>query len=304
MALTRREFLKMFSGLTITAGFSQALIPEIYRVMVEASETKPAVLWLDGMNCTGCSISLLNSVHPSIKEVLLEIISMGFHPNIMAASGDLALSVYEDAIKNKKGQYYLIVEGAIPAASGKYCGIGERDGKGIPAGEWVTRLADSAKSIIAVGQCASYGGIPAAAGNYTGAAGVQDYLKKPVINIPGCPPHPDWIVGTIVHILLYGMPELDRYGRPKMFFGKCIHDNCERRKDFDEHKFAKHFSEEGCLYELGCKGPVTYGDCPQRRWNNHVNWCVQSGAGCRGCTEPGWPDNVSPLFERVPFNGR
>jgi len=300
MSLTRREFLRICSGSAVAAGFSQLLIPEVYKALAEAAAGNPSVLWLQGMSCAGCSVSLLNTVHPNIKEVLLEIITLEFHPNVMAASGDLAISVYENAIKKKAGQFFLIVEGAIPTKSGKYCEIGEKEGKGISMGEWVTKLGKAAKAIIAVGQCATYGGVPGAAGNYTGAVSVQEYLKKTVINIPGCPPHPDWMVGTIAHVLLFGMPELDRYGRPKVFFGKCIHDNCERRRDFDEGKFAKHFSDEGCLYELGCKGPLTYADCPTRAWNNHVNWCVRSGAGCRGCTEPGWPDKLSPLFARTP----
>lgn len=299
MALTRREFLRICSGSAAALGVSQLFIPEVYKALAEAAAGNPSVLWLQGMSCAGCSVSLLNTVHPNIKEVLLEIITLEFHTNVMAAAGDLAMSVYEEAIAKKKGQFFLIVEGAIPTKHDRYCEIGEYQGKVKTMADLTKRLGDAAKAVIAVGQCATYGGIPAAAGNYTGAVGVQDYLKKPVINIPGCPPHPDWMIGTIAHVLLFGMPELDRYGRPKVFFGKCIHDNCERRRDFDEGKFAKHFSEEGCLYELGCKGPLTYADCSTRAWNNHVNWCVRSGAGCRGCTEPGWPDKASPLFEKV-----
>jgi hydrogenase small subunit len=92
---------------------------------------------------------------------------------------------------------------------------------------------------------------------------------------------------------------LDEHRRPKAFFGTLIHENCPRRAYYDERKFAKKLSDPGCLYELGCKGPVTYADCPIRLWNNGVNWCVGSGAPCMGCVEPGFPDLVSPLYEKM-----
>jgi hydrogenase small subunit len=109
-------------------------------------------------------------------------------------------------------------------------------------------------------------------------------------------------VGTVAAILLDGLPrpeELDEFRRPKAFYGKLIHENCPRRAYFDEGKFAQKFSDEGCLYELGCKGPVTYADCPLRLWNNGTNWCIGNGAPCMGCVEPGFPDVVSPLYEKI-----
>jgi hydrogenase small subunit len=126
---------------------------------------------------------------------------------------------------------------------------------------------------------------------------------KPVINIPGCPPHPDWMIGTIVHVLKYGVPELDSLGRPVMFYGpdKLIHDNCELRQYFDSGIFARDFGQEGCLYELGCKGPVAHCDVSTRGWNSRVNWCNRSGGPCIGCTEPFFPGGKgSGLYEKLP----
>jgi len=122
------------------------------------------------------------------------------------------------------------------------------------------------------------------------------------VNIPGCPPHPDWFAGTVASLILNGLPgadELDDNLRPHLFYGKLIHEYCPRRAYFDEGKFAKKFGDEGCLYELGCKGPITYADCPLRLWNNGTNWCVGAGAPCQGCTQPEFPDLVAPLYEKL-----
>ena len=123
-----------------------------------------------------------------------------------------------------------------------------------------------------------------------------------MINIPGCPPHPDWFVGTVEAILVGGLSAvgLDDIGRPTRFFGQLIHENCPRRAYFDEGKFAAHLSDQGCLYELGCKGTITHSDCPLRRWNSSGNWVIGSGAPCNGCTEPDFPNLITPFYERIP----
>jgi hydrogenase small subunit len=158
-----------------------------------------------------------------------------------------------------------------------------------------------------MGTCASFGGIPAAKPNPTSCKSVKDVLEadginKPLINIPGCPPHPDWFVGTVAGVILNGLPtadDLDDFLRPKAFYGKLIHENCPRRAYFDEGKFAMKFGDEGCLYELGCKGPITYADCPLRRWNSGTNWVIGAGAPCNGCTQPEFPDNTAPFYEKL-----
>jgi hydrogenase small subunit len=130
----------------------------------------------------------------------------------------------------------------------------------------------------------------------------QKKIDTPVVNISGCPPHPDWMLGTLADILLNGLPgpeKLDDLNRPKQYFGMLIHDNCPRRGFFEAGQFARHTGEEGCLYEIGCKGPVTYADCPLRHWNNGVNWCVGGGAQCIGCVEPDFHDTLAPLFEKL-----
>lgn len=272
------------------------------------------VLWLQGGGCSGCSVSLLNAVSPSARNILVDEIVPGkhlnvrFHPTLMAGAGDPAVAELERTRKESKGAYVLVVEGSIPlGAGGAYAMIGEKQGEEISMHSWVKSLGADALAVIAVGTCAAFGGIPAGSPNPTESVSVQDVfaaegIKTPLINVPGCPPHPDWFVGTVASILLQGLPkeeDLDEFLRPKAFYGQLIHENCPRRAYFDEGKFAKKLSDPYCLYELGCKGPVTHADCPTRLWNNGVNWCVGSGAPCIGCVEPTFPDVVAPVYEKI-----
>jgi hydrogenase small subunit len=272
------------------------------------------VIYLQTAACSGCVVTLLNTASPTIKNVLIDQIAPGvhinlkFHPVIMAAAGEPALQVMEDTARRQKGEYVLVVDGAVPMATDAvYGAVGERNGKPVTMLQRVTELAQDALVVIALGTCASFGGIPAAPPNPTNAQPVKKALEakgisKPLINIPGCPPHPDWFVGTVAGVILSGLPkaeDLDDFLRPKAFYGKLIHDNCPRRAYFDEGKFAKKFGEEGCLYELGCKGPITHADCPLRRWNGGTNWVIGAGAPCNGCTQPEFPDQTAPFYEKL-----
>ena len=272
------------------------------------------VIWLQGAGCSGCSVSIMNSVSPSIKNLLLDEVVPGsflqfiFHPTIMAASGEVSIEVMLDTQERRAGGYILVMEGSIPTAKGGIFGaVGEEKGKPVTILSRFIGLARGALAIIALGNCATFGGIPAARPNPTGCRGVKDVLKEenidvPFINISGCPPHPDWFVGTVAHILLYGLmgeDDLDELNRPRVFYGQLIHENCPRRPYFDEGKFARQLGEEGCLYELGCKGPFTYSDCPLRHWNGGVNWVIGAGSPCLGCTEPSFPDITGPFYKKI-----
>lgn len=276
----------------------------------------PAI-WIAGASCSGCSVSFLNSVSPTIKNVLVDAVIPGkhvnlrFHATIMAGQGEPALRVVKETMTQRPNEYLLLVEGSVQAdEEGPFCTIGVLEGQHLTIKEAVAELAKDALAVISVGTCASFGGIPSGAPNPTGAISVRQLLEdegisKPIINVPGCPPHPDWLVGTIAALLLKGLPspdELDVALRPKAFYGKLIHDNCPRRAYFDAGQFARHPGEAGCLYELGCKGPVTYADCPLRLWNNGVNWCVGAGSPCIGCVEPGFPDKLQPMFRKLDEN--
>jgi len=283
--------------------------------MGNAKTTEIPVVWIQCATCTGCSVSVLNSVSPTIKNVLVDEVIPGKHINLrfqatlMAGAGDIVIEEMEATSRREKGKYVLIVEGAIPTAgkAGEYGSIGEKDGKPVSIFDRVESLGKDALAVIALGTCAAFGGIAAGEPNPAGCISVSEVFRRrnistPLINIPGCAPHPDWFVGTVAKILLLGLPkpeELDEYKRPKDFYGQLIHENCPRRAYFDEGKFAKHFGEPGCLNELGCKGPVTHADCPLRLWNGGVNWCIGSGSPCIGCVEPGFPDLLAPFYQKL-----
>ena len=300
--VSRRTFLKAATGTVAGIGISQVFNPALVAALEKGLKTHP-VLWIQGQGCTGCSVSLLNIVDPSIADVLLKVISLQYHPTVMASEGEMAMKNLYGIAEEYKGKFSLVVEGAIPvSADGKYCIVGEMDHKELTMVDLMKDLAPMAGSILAVGTCAAYGGIPAAKGNETGATGVKSFLQTngistPVVNIPGCPPHPDWIVGSIAYLLNRGIPQMDADGRPLVFFGENIHDNCPRVEDYDLGNVAETLSDSnGCRIDLGCSGPDTYADCYQRRWNSGMNWCVENSI-CIGCVEPGFPDASSPFYE-------
>jgi len=305
--ISRRDFIKLSAGSAAAMGLLLFKFPSFERVLADAVAEVP-VIWLHASTCSGCSVTVLNSLSPKIQDILVQQvvpgkhISLRYHPTIMAASGDLAMKAMQDTAKTKGG-YVLIVEGAVPTKDGGIYGeVGESNGEGIPIIEHVTTLGKNAMAVIALGTCASFGGIPTAAPNPTGCKSVPAVFKEngittPVINLPGCPPHPDWFVGTVASILIGGLGsvQVDALGRPTAFYSKLIHENCPRRGYFDAGLFAKKFSEPYCLFQLGCKGPVTYADCPVRMWNSGTNWCIGANAPCIGCSNPGFPDSVAPI---------
>jgi hydrogenase small subunit len=239
------------------------------------------VLWLEAQCCSGCSVSLLNSEHPRPAALLTSHINLLFHQTLSTATGHGAVKAVNDAIN--AGGFILVVEGTIPDGMPEACVFG-----GETLSDQLKRAAAKAKAVVALGSCAAFGGIPAAEGNPTGAISVPDFFKKYNINhkpilIPGCPIHPDWFVGTLVHLLAYGAPKLDSLGRPAQFFSRTVHEQCPRFRDYELENFAKNFGDPGCLFKLGCLGPNTNADCTLRGWNGNTNQCIRAGAPCVGC---------------------
>ena len=283
MDISRRDFFRYVSVSAIALGMSQLQLTQVEEALAGAAS--PPVVWLSGSACTGCSISLLNAVNPTIEQVLLKTISLKYHPQVMAAAGDLAVQAARSTAQ--AGGYILVVEGAIPTGSnGKYCYVWDEGGQAVTMASAVRSLAATARYIVAVGTCASFGGIPAAYA-LPGAKGLGAFLGQPVINLPGCPSHPDWIIGSLALLIAGTPPALDQYSRPKTFYTpKVIHERCPRREREEAHRFG----QDGlCLEELGCKGPKTHADCDIRKWNNGQNWCIGANGLCIGCTEPSFP---------------
>jgi hydrogenase small subunit len=280
-SLSRRSFLELSAKLCAVMGLGAGAIPRLAEAAEELAAGNAPVLWLQGQSCSGCSISLLDAEAISPVQLLTHYISLTFHQTLSATTGYQAVDTVNKIIA--AGGYILVVEGAVPAGMPKACVFG-----GEPFGEQLLRAAKAARAVVAVGSCATFGGIPGADNNPTGAISAAQYLKNqgvstPAILIPGCPCHPDWLLGTLAHVLKLGIPPLDALGRPKAFFSRLMHDQCPRFPDYERERFAKTFGEEGCLFKLGCLGPITHTDCALRQWNSGVNSCIRAGAPCIGC---------------------
>jgi hydrogenase small subunit len=307
--VSRRDFLTLVSMLMATAPVGLALTEkgasaeQIANAVGKAK--KPSVIWLHFQDCTGCTETLLRTSHPDVADVILNVISLDYHETLMAASGYQAEKCLKDAMATNAGKYVLVVEGAIPAREdGIYMELA-----GKPAIQVVKEVASQAAAVIAIGSCASWGGVPSAYPNPTGAVGVDTVVSgKPIVNLPGCPPNPYNLLAVVLEYVTMGkLPQLDELGRPKFAYDRVIHENCPRRAHFDAGRYAHAFGDENhrkgyCLYKLGCKGPVTHASCATRHFNETPNvWPIGVGVPCVGCTERGvvWQMGT---FETVPIH--
>jgi hydrogenase small subunit len=298
--LDRRDFLRICTlaaaavGLPASAG----------RAFAEAAAAgrRPSVIWLSFQECTGCTESLLRTTKPALDELILDLVSLDYHEALMAPSGHLAEEARQKAMKANAGKFILVTEGATPLKDGGiYCKIGGRT-----AVEILEEAAEQAGAILAIGSCASFGGLPAADPNPTGATGTPMVLKgKTVVTLPGCPANPYNFLGTALQFATFGtLPELDELGRPKFAYGRTIHEHCPRRAHFDAGRFAEQFGDEGhrqgyCLYKLGCKGPATHANCSVMHFGEVVDaWPIGLGHPCFGCTEQKLAFRV-PLHQTV-----
>ncbi|WP_455201579.1 hydrogenase small subunit [Kaarinaea lacus] len=288
--VTRREFMKFCAGIAATMGLSSTMAVRIAEAAT--SPGRPPVIWVSAQACTGCTESLLRAEHPTLEQLILESISLDYHETLSAGAGHQAEAYKHHIMETHKGKYILVTDGSIPTRDGGiYCKIADRT-----VLEIVQEVAADAAAVVAIGSCASWGGIPSSGPNPTDAKATHEIITdKPVVNIPGCPPNPYNFLATVLHLLTFNsLPELDDKGRPKFAYGRLIHENCERRPHFDAGRFAIEFGDEGhrrgwCLYKLGCKGPETYANCPAVLFGDvgPASWPVGTGHPCFGCTEQG-----------------
>jgi len=289
--VTRRDFLKFCAVAAASMGLPLGMGVKIAEAV--AALKRPPVIWLSGQECTGCTETLLRSTHPTVEHLILDLISVDYHETLSTPSGALAEEAKQKSISDNKGKFILVTEGAIPTKDGGiYCKIGGR-----PAMEILRETAPLAAAVVALGSCASWGGLPATEPNPTGAKSTQEVLgdKFKVINIPGCPPNPYNFLSTVLYILTFKkLPDLDDKGRPLFAYRRLIHEGCERRPHFDAGRFALAFDDDGhrrgwCLYKLGCKGPETYNNCPAILFGGvgARSWPVGTGSPCFGCSEKG-----------------
>ena len=289
--VSRRAFLKYASYVASI----MALPPSSAGALAEglAKARRQSVIWLSFQECTGCTESITRSHSPTLESLMFDFISLDYDETLMAVSGEAAEAARQAAMAANKGKYIVVVEGSIPTKNGGiYSVIG-----GVSNLQMLQDTVKDAFAVVAVGSCASFGGIPMARPNPTGAVAVSELVHdKPLVNISGCPPIPLAMTGVLSYILSFGkVPELDHLGRPKAFYGETIHDRCYRRPFYERGLFADGFDDEGarqgwCLYKVGCKGPVTYNACATLKWNGGVSFPIESGHPCLGCSEPDFWD--------------
>jgi [NiFe] hydrogenase small subunit len=293
-ALDRREFLKYCSTIAAVLGLGPSQVKSVAEVLT--SGNRPPVIWLHFSECTGCSESFLRATKPSIDSILLETISLDYHETLLAGAGQTAIDTLQAAADRYAGQFFCVVEGAVPtAANGVYGMIGGKTMLSI-----AKDICPKAMAVLAFGNCSSFGGIAAAAPNPTGAKGIREaagLTKIPVVKIPGCAPNPFNLVGTLVQYLLKGkLPPCDDYGRPLFAYEETLHHTCP----YEEHTPE---AEERCTREKGCKGRKTKNNCTKVLFNDE-SFPMKVGHPCIGCSEPEFWDKMTPFYERKEGEGK
>ena len=290
------------------------------------------VFWIAGMSCDGCSIAATGATNPSVEDLLLGNVPglpkvVLHHPVLSVAAGSEFARPWHQAVRGELGAPYVVVlEGSVPDDQS----FPENEGyfSAFGAGgfdpdvdtdqpnrvtDWLKKLAPGAAAYVAIGTCATWGGIPAAAGNITGSMGLMDFLGKdyrsalgvPVVNIPGCSPVGDNFTETVAAVLLFlqnlgPLPQFDELGRPSWLFGETVHRHCPKAGYYEEGVFSEEYGDNQCLVELGCWGPVVQCNIVERGAINHMGGCMVAGGPCIGCTMPGFPDKYSPFYKAAP----
>jgi hydrogenase small subunit len=299
--VSRRRFLEFCSATVATLALPPRYVAQVASAL--STSKKPVLVWLEFQDCAGNSESMLRSGSPTVLEVVLDLLSWEYHELIMAGAGKRAHEALERVVKEEKGKYLAVVEGAIPLADdGVYCCISGRTAVDI-----AREVCRSAAATIAVGACAWDGGLVAAHPNPTGAVGLEEAVPGiKLINMPGCPQNPANTAAVLVHYLTFGeLPATDQYNRPLFAYGRLIHDQCERRAHYDAGRFVEEWGDDGhrkgwCLYKMGCKGPQGTFNCPNVRWNDQTSWPVKAGHGCIACASHRFWDTKSPFYSRLP----
>jgi len=288
-----------------------------------ATRGEKEVTWLQAQSCTGCTMSVLQAEFSGMEEAISSFREgVSFHPTLNTVGGAKALEELSESPD------ILIVEGSIPTEVPRASTLGhDETGEPRPILDWVLAIAEEAEYIVAIGSCSSYGGLPAAkAGDApdkggrgpTGAKGLQftgtdeggvfgpDFETEAgskVINIPGCPSHPDHFLLTLGTLLNGHEPELDDKGRPQPFFQPNVHATCSLFDDFVSGNKAEYVGDDGCTADVGCAGFYAFCDDSDRMRNDGTAICRTAGAPCIGCVEPGFWDRFSPFYEKGDSKG-
>ena len=289
------------------------------------------VFWLAGMSCDGCTVTVAGATNPGIEGLLTGTVPtmpkvILHHTVLSVEAGEAFIQPFKDAWQGKlEDPYVIVAEGSIAderiaaRTGGYFSAMGTEvlspggESCPVPSATWIKRLAPGAAATIAIGTCATWGGVPAAEGNPTGAMSLMDFLGKdyrsafglPVINIPGCAPQGDNFTETVFAVLLFlqglgPLPPFDELGRPSWLFTETVHRGCNRAGYYEEGVFAKNYGDPECLVDIGCWGPVVNCNIVKRGAINHMGGCMEAGGVCIACTMPGFPDKFSPFYKAPP----
>ncbi len=279
------------------------------------------LLWLQSGGCGGCSMSLLNAESPDLVSTLKNAgINLLWHPSLSEACGSQMLAILDQILTDQLPLDILCIEGSLlrgPMGTGRFHLLG---GTGKPMMDWVKQLSSKARYTLAVGSCAAYGGITAAAPNVTEATGLQyegemiggllgdDYhslAQLPVVNIAGCPVHPNWVIDTLVELAMgeFDHTCVDDFGRPRSYADQLVHHGCNRNEYYEYKASAENPGDRGCLMEhMGCLGTQAHGDCNTRPWNGEGS-CTKGGYACINCTAPEFEEPRHSFLETPKIAG-
>lgn len=262
------------------------------------------VVWIAGAGCEGCTMATLGATEPGIEDLLLgrvpEVPPVTLvHPALALESGGAFLSHLERAARGELSPLVLVLEGSVldesRAGGGSFSRIGTRDGRPLTTASWLERLAPRAEAVVAIGSCATWGGVPAAAGNVTGAMGLEDFLGRdfrsrsglPVVNVPGCAPRGEAFLETLVCVLLHmeGLVplDLDADRRPRWLYAEPAHPLPPRAAHVPDEAYAPSGRPA-----VGC--PV-----PDAGWMRGIGGCARVGGCCIGCTDRDFTDRYLEL---------
>ncbi|GAA6142671.1 HupU protein [Hydrogenophaga sp. 5NK40-0174] len=279
------------------------------------------LLWLQSGGCGGCSMSLLNAdthdFHAHLRDAGIDLL---WHPSLSLESGRDTIDLLERILSGEQALDILCVEGALlrgPNGTGRFHVLA---GTGVPMIDWVEKLARVSHHVVAVGSCAAWGGITAGGDNPTDACGMQydddraggllgeGFTSRsglPVINIAGCPTHPNWVLDALMALAAgqFDADALDALGRPRAYADQLVHHGCTRNEYYEFKASAEKPSDLGCMMEhMGCKGTQVHADCNIRLWNGEGS-CTRGGYACIACTEPGFQEPGHPFHETPKLAG-
>ncbi|MDF0595066.1 HupU protein [Psychromarinibacter halotolerans] len=279
------------------------------------------ILWLQSAGCGGCTMSLLCAEGPGVFDLLGDAgLNFLWHPSLSEQTGGEVRRLLAAIEDGSQPLDILCIEGSIltgPKGTGKFQMLA---GTGRSMLDWVRSLAPLAGHVVAVGTCATYGGMTSAGGNPSGAIGVQydgsypggalpaEFRGRaglPVINVAGCPTHPDWVTETLLLIAAdsLGAADLDGLNRPLFYAENLVHHACSRNEFYEYKASAEKPGQLGCMMEhLGCVGTQAVGDCNIRGWNGGSS-CTKAGYACIDCTAPEFEEPHHPFSQTPKFAG-